>query len=173
MRMDIKKQSGFTLIELLLVIAIIAILAAVIFVALDPLTRFQDARDSARWSDASSILSAIKIDQIDNRGNYLTSIQNIPAASSTEVFMITNGAIASGCDDSNAVCDTAVTDDDNCVDLGGLVTEGYLADIAVSPNGDGTWLASSTGYTLQKNSNGTITVRACESENADEIVVRQ
>ena len=43
-----EKRRGFTLIELLVVIAIISILAVVVFVALDPVTRFQDARDSRR-----------------------------------------------------------------------------------------------------------------------------
>lgn len=166
-------QKGFTLIELLLVIAIISILAATIFVALDPLTRFQDTRDSRRWSDANAILSAIKIDQIDNRGRYVASIKSISVASSSEVFMITDGNVTSGCDANNAYCDTSVTDDDNCVDLSGLVDEGYLADIAISPDGDGEWSASSTGYTLQKSNQGYITISACESENSDAISVRR
>lgn len=39
-------NKGFTLIEILVVIAIIAILATVVFVALDPVTRFADARNA-------------------------------------------------------------------------------------------------------------------------------
>ncbi|MBL7057964.1 prepilin-type N-terminal cleavage/methylation domain-containing protein [Patescibacteria group bacterium] len=167
------RKKGFTLIELLLVIAIIAILAATIFVALDPLTRFQDSRDSRRWSDANSILSAIKIDQIDNRGKYLDSIRAIPAASSSEVFMISNGAVMSGCASGNAYCDTPVTDDDNCVDLSGLVAEGYMPNLPVGPDGDGSWSASTTGFTLQKSTQGYITIRACESEHSDEISVQR
>ncbi|EKD47532.1 MAG: hypothetical protein ACD_66C00019G0006, partial [uncultured bacterium] len=45
-----RTKKGFTLIELLIVIAIIAILAAAIFVALDPVTRFQEARDARRYN---------------------------------------------------------------------------------------------------------------------------
>jgi len=41
-----KSKKGFTLIELLVVIAIISILAVVVFVALDPVKRFADARNS-------------------------------------------------------------------------------------------------------------------------------
>ena len=63
-----KFNKGFTLIELLIVIAIIAILAAVVFVSLDPLTRFQDARDARRWTDVDAVLSAMKLDQVDQGG---------------------------------------------------------------------------------------------------------
>lgn len=168
MHQKTKTNQGFTLIELLIVIAIIAILAAVMFVALDPLTRFRDARDSARWSDVSALVSAIKIDQVDNRGKYIAAIRN---ATSSEVYMITDGTVASGCDDQNTYCDTNVTDDTHCIDLSGLVTEGYLGEIPVSPNGEGTWSSSATGYTLEKTANGHIKIRACESENSDEIYV--
>ena len=44
-----KNKQGFTLIELLIVIAIIAILAGVVFVSLNPSQRFKDARDATRW----------------------------------------------------------------------------------------------------------------------------
>jgi prepilin-type N-terminal cleavage/methylation domain-containing protein len=37
-----EKQKGLTLIEILVVIALIAILATVVFVALDPVKRFAD-----------------------------------------------------------------------------------------------------------------------------------
>lgn len=159
---------GFTLIELLIVIAIIAIIAAVVFVALDPLTRFQDARDSSRWSDISGLISAIKIDQVDNGGAYLTAITSVTAGN---VYMIVDGATATGCDDQNAVCDTNVTADTSCVNLAGLVTEGYIGDVPVSPDGAGTWTSTITGYTLQRDATGIITIRACESENSTEIFI--
>ena len=166
-------RKGFTLIELLIVIAVIAILAAVAVVALDPLQRFQDARDSARVTDATAILSAIKIDQVDNGGSYVTAVDS--AATGT-VYMITTGQ-SNGCDDNNAQCDTNATNDTACVDLSALVTEGYLAEIPQSPDGSGTWDDGSadgeegTGYTMQKSDNGSLTIRACESENTTEISV--
>ena len=72
----IKKSAarhGFTLIELLIVIAIVAILATVVFVALNPVARFEDARNSRRWSDVNAILSSIKLSQVDKRG-YIAAI---------------------------------------------------------------------------------------------------
>lgn len=161
-----KKNQGFTLIELLIVIAIIAIIASVAFVALDPLTRFRDARDSARWSDVAAVASAIVVDQVDNGGQYLTAIASTTAG---EVYMI--GTATTGCDDQNAQCDTAISSDTNCVDLSGLVSEGYLAELPVSPLGEGTWDSSVTGYTLTRSSTGAVTIRACESENTTEILI--
>lgn len=154
-------SKGFTLIEFLIVIAIIAILSAVVFVALDPLTRFKDTRDSRRWSDIASILDAIKIDQVDNGGAYLPTIT---ALTDDEVYMIAANANITGCDD-NCSSTIPVTDDDNCVDLSGLVTEGYLADISISPKGSHEWNASTTGYTISRSSTGAITIEACEAEN--------
>lgn len=166
-------KKGFTLVELLIVIAIIAILAAVVFVALDPATRFADARDSNRSNDVNEILSAIKIDQIDNGGSYLASID---ALTDAQVYMIVNGAnMVAGCDDNNAACDTAVTSDAHCVNLAGLVTEGYISGFPVSPAGTVTWDDGDTageegsGYTLTKSATGVVTIRACESENTTEI----
>ena len=52
-----KRTSGFTLLEILLVIGIIAVLATVVAVSLDPATRFQNAKDARRLSDIQSILS--------------------------------------------------------------------------------------------------------------------
>lgn len=167
MSMQIKNnQEGFTLIELLVVIAIIAILAAVVFVALDPATRFADSRDAVRASDAAEVLSAVKIDQVDNGGDYLTEIEALTAGT---VYMI--GTDASGCDDDNANCDTNVTADTSCVDISGLVTGGYLGEVPISPTGEVTWTAGTTGYTLEKESTGIVHVRSCESENTTEISV--
>lgn len=160
-------KKAFTLIELLIVIAIIAIIAAVVFVALDPLTRFQDARDSSRWTDVGAVISAIKVDQVDNGGSYVTAVSDM---TNVEVYMIgtcTTGATATSVTD---YCDTNPTQA-ACVDLTDLVTEGYLSSVPVSPNGSGTWSDSLTGYTIEKRGNGILFVRGCESENSDEIEV--
>ena len=162
---SLKPNNGFTLIELLIVIAIIAILAAVVFVALDPLTRFQDARDSSRWSDVTALLSAIKIDQVDNKGLYLWAITNTVAG--TE-YMISSTTTSFGC---NLTCDVTIAATDDCVNLQGFVDEGYVGSLPVSPSGVGNWSSIYTGYYIIKNSVGTITIGACESENVSSISV--
>ena len=161
-----KTKRGFTLIELLIVIAIIAILAAVVFVALNPLKRFQDTRDARRAADINALLSAIKVHQVDNSGNYLSAISSMTAGS---VYLI--GTDTSSCTAYNSSCDTAVTGATTCVDLSGLVTGGYVGSVPVSPNGAGTWTAGHTGYTLSRSSTGIVTVRSCESEDTTEISV--
>ncbi|HMB25989.1 MAG TPA: prepilin-type N-terminal cleavage/methylation domain-containing protein [Patescibacteria group bacterium] len=168
-------KKGFTLIELLIVIAIISIIAAVVFVALDPLTRFRDARDSSRWSDISGLLSAVKIDQVDNGGSYLSAVDSMTAG---EWYMIVDGAtMTSGCADNDSNCDQDVSTDGNCVDMSGLVSEGYLGSVPVSPAGEVTWDSGSTagdegtGYVIKRDATGIVHIQACESENSDSIVI--
>jgi prepilin-type N-terminal cleavage/methylation domain-containing protein len=59
-------EKGFTLIELLIVIAIIGFIAAAVLVAVDPVRRIQDSRDTQRWSETNAILNAILNWQVDN-----------------------------------------------------------------------------------------------------------
>jgi prepilin-type N-terminal cleavage/methylation domain-containing protein len=168
-----KGSDGFTLIELLIVVAIIAILASVVFVALNPLQRFQDSRDADRNRDILSIFEAVKVDQIDGGGYYHTNISSLSAGS---VYMIVDGtAMTSGCDDNNLNCDTAVSSDSSCADLSFLRTEGYFGSIPVSSEGIVEWDDGNingeegTGYTISRSTDNIITIRACESENSTEI----
>jgi len=158
-------NEAFTLIELLIVISIIAFLLVAIFVFLDPLRMFRDARDAQRRADATEFLLAIKLDQVDNVGEYLTAINNMDY---NIVYMI--GTDTENCDNYNDYCDTNVTSSNSCVNLGGLVTEGYLGAIPISPNGKGSWTVGHAGYTLERTTVGTITIRACESEFDSEII---
>jgi prepilin-type N-terminal cleavage/methylation domain-containing protein len=166
-------RKGFTLIELLIVVAIIAILASAIFLALNPLKRFQDSRDADRARDVTTILEAVKLDQIDNGGSYHDDVSNLSAGS---VYMIVDGSsMTAGCDDNNTYCDTNVTNDTSCANLTFLKTESYFKELPISPAGNVTWDDGNssgekgTGYTISRSTDNVITVRACESENTTEI----
>src|SRR3989338_8849292 len=164
------KNAGFTLIELLIVIAIIGILVAVIFVALDPATRLAQARDAVRQNDVGEILSAIKLYQVDHDGEHLGTIASL---SQLNVYMaVDGGGMDEGCDDNNTVCATAVSHDTHCVNIHDLIQEGYLADMPVSPTGEVVWDVgdntgdNGSGYTISLDADGIVTVRACENEQA-------
>ena len=61
-------QSGFTLIEILVVIGIIAIIATVVLIAINPARQFAQARNSQRVSNVNAILNAIGQRIADNKG---------------------------------------------------------------------------------------------------------
>lgn len=142
------KQQGFTLIEVLLVVAIIAILAGIVILAINPNKQLGDSRNSQRQADVNTILNAAYQYSIDNQGNIPTTI---PTG--------TPGTICA----SGATC-TAPG-----VDLAVLTTDGkYLVAIPKDPR---TGTATSTGYTISQNANGRITVAAPGAEQGKTITV--
>ena len=56
-----KEQKGFTLIELLVVIGIIAILAVVVILTINPAELLRQARDSSRISDLGTLRAALSL----------------------------------------------------------------------------------------------------------------
>src|SRR3989344_2137908 len=99
------KNKGFTLIEILVVISIIAILAAIVLVAINPGKRFLDARQSQRHANVESILSAVQQAIVDNKGLWpvAPALPDCPALSevATEIKSTAGGidllAGGSGC----------------------------------------------------------------------------
>ncbi len=144
-------RKGFTLIELLVVIAIIAILAAVVFVALNPVKRFQDARNTTRSSAVNELLTGIHEYIVDEDG----SLPTVLAAPTAETQL---GSAAAGC--ATTAEGNACGAVDACIDLTGDLGGTYIASIPVDPQGS----AAETGYSVTVNANGIITIRSCDAE---------
>lgn len=143
-----RQQKGFTLMEILLVIGLLAVLAVVVFVALDPAKRFQDTRNARRTTDIQNILSAVHTYVNDTKGTF-------PAAITSTEKQI--GTAATGCAIATGGC--AVAGATDCVDLSTALGS-YLKSIPIDPNGT----AALTGYSIVRDTNNMVTVRACNAE---------
>ena len=140
-------RKGFTLIEILVVIGIIAILAAVVIVALNPARQFAQARNSQRSSNANTILNAVAQRLADNRGNW-------PATGGCPALPTTATIIGSGSGN---------------FDLAACIVPTYVSTMVTDPT-DGASEAS-TGYTLFQGTDGRITVDAPYAELSEVITL--
>lgn len=149
-------KKGFTLIEILIVIGILAILAAIIIIAINPARQFAQARNTQRRSDVIAILNAVQQRIVDNKGSFAEDVTCDALPSSTKVMSST--ADAANVD----ICDCLV--------------ETYLAELPYDPlDTSGAYTSCSSyhaGYTIYKDaSSGRITVAAPSVELSETISV--
>jgi len=143
------KQAGFTLLEVLLVVAIIAILAGIVIIAINPGKNLADTRNSQRQSDVTTILNGVYQYALDNNGNLPTGI----TTTVTEVCK-TGGTCA------------------GLVDLTVLTASGkYLVALPIDPTCPTGCDANGVGYNIVKDANGRITVNAPNAEQGKTISV--
>lgn len=83
LRAHSKVSQGFTLIEILMVMGIIALLAAIVIVAINPARQFAQARNSQRVSNVNAILNAVGQNVADNRGVFACAAGDIPTTATT------------------------------------------------------------------------------------------
>lgn len=147
MRNSQKNLKGFTLIEILVVVALIAILAAITIIAINPQQNFQDARNTQRSSDVTQILNAVT-QFTAQQGNALGDLGTIPGCTTDTVCVGTSTA---------------------CVDLSANLVPTFLVSIPEDPQG-GT--AADTGYEICQEASGRVTVSAPGAESATIVVSR-
>lgn len=142
------KQKGFTLIEVLLVVVIIAILAGIVIIAVNPGRQISQTNNSQRDSDVRALLDAVVQYSIDNRGS-------IPAGITATATTVGSGV--------------------GQIDICGDLVPTYIAAMPFDPTTSGAAYTScasyNTGYTILEDANGRITVSAPGAELSEVISV--
>ncbi len=140
-----QQEKGFTLIEVLLVVAIIAILAGIVILAINPNKQLGDTRNSQRQSDINTILNATYQYGVDNQGNLPTGITTTPTD----------------------ICSTGAASCSGLVDLTVLTTNGkYVVAIPKDPK---TGTTTDTHYQISIDANNRVTVSAPDAEQGKTI----
>lgn len=142
-------------VELLFVVAVVAILATAVFLAINPANKFSKERNLQRHSDISNILTSIQEYQADNEGNLPLGLSK--KMGGTQLGSC-NSSGAQKCHDSS----------DTCVNLNGSLAK-YLKSIPVDPS-NGT--PEMSGYSIEIDGDGIITLTACLAENGETIQLR-
>jgi len=138
-----RRAAGFTLIEVLVVIGIIAVLAAVVLVAVNPSRQFKLARDSQRTSNVNALLNAVGQNMSEHKGVFTCAgaSHDLPMA---PIY----------------VRSVPVGDPDAIGDIAQCLVPDYLAALPFDPSRPGAHFASTTdydtGYQMYKDINGRI-----------------
>lgn len=149
------RNKGFTLIEILVVIGIIAVLAAIVIVAINPARQFAQARNTQRTSNVSTILNAIGQNLADNKG----------------IFVCDENGDGDTTDASDKLPSSATEISDNDYNIYDCIVPTYTSSLPFDPGNENVAIAADaqftsasdyeTGYTVKADSTtGRITVCA-------------
>jgi prepilin-type N-terminal cleavage/methylation domain-containing protein len=153
----LKNKKGFTLIELLIVIGIIAILAGIVLVAVNPAQQFGKANDSERKSEIGTILSAVYQYQTSPTARGALpqcDLGAVPAATAIPECdtdglgpLVGNGAF-------EGAVELGTPADADTYDCTTALVPAWLREIPIDPSS--TYDASATGYYICQDTSGAV-----------------
>jgi prepilin-type N-terminal cleavage/methylation domain-containing protein len=140
------QQQGFTLIEILVVMGLIAVLASIVIIALNPAKNFAQARNTQRTSNIAAILDAVGQNMASNKGVLACPTQDPNLPNSPVQIKSTGGYNLADC-----------------------LVPNYLVSLPYDPSATGAHFINSsdydTGYQIVKDAaTGRITVSAPSAE---------
>jgi type IV pilus assembly protein PilA len=148
-----KVNKGFTLIEILVVIGIIAVLAAVVLVAVNPARQFKLARDSQRVSNVTAILNAVGQNLAEHKGVMDCGGGSVTLPASTTMIKSSGGYNLAPC-----------------------IIPNYISSMPFDPSATGAFYTSTstydTGYMIATDGTGRVTVSANGEITPDISIVR-
>lgn len=149
-KIKLQTQAGFTLLEVLLVVAIIAILAGIVIIAINPGKNLGDTRNSQRSADVNTIINGAYQYALDSNGT-------VPASITTT---------------ATEICATGAGSCTGLIDLSVLTASGkYLVSIPKDPQCSTVCAANGVGYKINKDVNGRLIVTAPYAEQGKTISV--
>lgn len=153
-----KLNKGFTLIEILIVIGIIAVLATIVIIAINPARQFAQARNTQRTSNVNTLLNAIGQKLADKKGVMADCLANISTVNPmpSPLTSTTGKLISSIAGDADLSC----------------LTPTYIpSGLPYDPNATGAhWTSATdynTGYRVFQDNVGRVTVFASSTELGD------
>ncbi|MDD4988821.1 MAG: prepilin-type N-terminal cleavage/methylation domain-containing protein [Candidatus Pacebacteria bacterium] len=161
MKRKITNTSGFTLVEILVVIGIIAILAGIVLIAINPSRQFAQARNLQRQSNVNEILNAVGQRIADNKG----------------VFRLAGDTVCSqNISTSTPMTIASSTSAEDAFDINACLVPTYLPSLPIDPDSNRAYFNTASdyesGYVIQKDATTTrITISAPYAELGEKITV--
>ncbi len=147
-------KKGFTLLEILLVVGIIAILAGIVILAINPTKQLGDTRNAQRRSDVLTLLNAVYQYSIDHNGTLpaSTTLQTFSSTINADCVFASNKEI--GNNGTGSYIDLYSTL------VGGAASSTYLVAIPHDPLATSSADGAGSGYIIGKTASGRVTVCA-------------